>query len=422
MIQLIIFCVFTIAFFSNFKKTFVVMMVINTWIRCFSFSVVTDKIDMFDAVSLMGFALSFIFCRFKSIYTWKNPFSISICIIILSKVISNVFGVYHHTPSMMIQIVELLNIFIFCHIIMIDKKYIKTFVRTCVVLGTIISCYAIYETVTGLNPYIVLVNDLNLYASDKIITDVRFFLKRSQSVFSMHTTSGTMMYLLAFVLFYLKRYTVVLDSYRFVGLISWMLVVGAFLSGTRSAIAGCVVSLMAFVSFHNFRYIIAAVFIVLAAYFFLPEYLEMVYHSFTDTESVGGSSSTMRDMQFTLAIYFFMKSPLVGNGLGFTWEYVKLYYDKELLGAESLWIPIMIDQGILGILSYVVFVLSAVFYVIRRKCARLSFLIVALLITNTLSSIPDVDIIYLSVFIIPLAEWVSDKKYGISRLHEKAIA
>lgn len=67
-----------------------------------------------------------------------------------------------------------------------------------------------------------------------------------------------------------------------------------------------------------------------------------------------------------------MQSPFLGNGISYTFEYVADKY-KEMCGAESLWIPIMIDFGMLGITAIIVFIIQVGYYIKKYCEIRLLF-------------------------------------------------
>ena len=139
----------------------------------------------------------------------------------------------------------------------------------------------------------------------------------------------------------------------------------------------------------------------------LDAYLDKIILSFTDTESVGGSNTDMRSIQFELAALFMMQSPFLGNGISYTFEYVADKY-KEMCGAESLWIPIMIDFGILGITAIIVFIIQVGYYIKKYCEIRLLFFLLGILVFNSLSSIPAfsfTQLFYLFVIIAFLKKY-----------------
>lgn len=364
MIQLLILTITTLMLCHDFKKTFVIIMTLNTWLSCFA-GLPGLPINLFDWISLIAFVLSPFFVDIKNVYTRKMPLAIALALIIISRILTNVYGIYPHTPSMIVGIVRLLNIFTFYHIVSTNHRYIRTFVKTCFVYGSIVAVYALFETAFKTNPYIVFVNETNLYTYESFISDIRFFLKRSQSIFAMHTTCGAVAMTLSFVLIYIRLHTTrMLNDYKWLQVVLPLLVATIFFTGARSAIAGCLISMSAFMDIKRMKYLVIPTLMVVVLVFISPDYISQVYNSFVNTDSVSGSNTDMRDVQLKISMYYFLHSPWIGNGLAYTWEHVKAFHTQEILGAESLWFPIMIDQGALGIFSYLFYVVSMLIYVI----------------------------------------------------------
>ena len=129
-------------------------------------------------------------------------------------------------------------------------------------------------------------------------------------------------------------------------------------------------------------------------------FLDKIIVSFTDTQSVSGSNSDMREMQFNLALYFMGVSPILGNGLAYTFEYVQAFFPDEILGAESVWFPLMIDQGLLGVVSYLIYLLFPLLYALKKKMYVVVFCILAFAVEKSLSSLPGINISYFMIYVI----------------------
>lgn len=195
-----------------------------------------------------------------------------------------------------------------------------------------------------------------------------------------------------------------LNNYKWVNIVIPLLVATVLFTGARSAIAGCLISLLAFVNMKKMKYLIIPVATVVALTLIFHDYVLQVYNSFVDTDSVGGSNTDMRNTQLEISMYYFFHSPWIGNGLAYTWEHVKVFHAQEILGAESLWFPIMIDQGIFGIFSHLYYIILVLIYVINGGGKSVISTIIGLLVFNTMSSIPEFNITYLAIFVIPLIE------------------
>lgn len=140
------------------------------------------------------------------------------------------------------------------------------------------------------------------------------------------------------------------------------------------------------------------------------DYFQDVFSSISDTEKVSGSNADMRENQFDICFYHFLKYPLYGNGISYTWEFA-LAFDKTLNGAESLWIPILIDQGILGCLAIISMYIVTAIYLIKSGNQKFIFVLLGFLIFNTMSSIPHYSIVNEIYYVIILSFFDNYEEY-----------
>jgi len=76
------------------------------------------------------------------------------------------------------------------------------------------------------------------------------------------------------------------------------------------------------------------------------------------SKAVAGSSLSMRSAQYAIALNSFFESPLIGHGLGYTGVLRNNNFD--LYGAESVWIPVLVEQGVVGVVLYLAFFIGLV--------------------------------------------------------------
>ena len=79
----------------------------------------------------------------------------------------------------------------------------------------------------------------------------------------------------------------------------------------------------------------------------------------------------MRQEQLDICLSYFDRSPIWGNGRMYMWDTVK-YYHWELLGAESIWFPLLVDYGIMGAISFILLIASCS-YLLYKKFRPLAF-------------------------------------------------
>lgn len=87
-------------------------------------------------------------------------------------------------------------------------------------------------------------------------------------------------------------------------------------------------------------------------------------------EALGGSSITLREQQWEMVLYILGKSTILfGSGFGFmsTGNYMQQYQDS-MLGAESILFTFVMEQGILGLVAFIILLLNI--GIIMRKYSK----------------------------------------------------
>ncbi|AEI51013.1 O-antigen ligase family protein [Runella slithyformis] len=109
----------------------------------------------------------------------------------------------------------------------------------------------------------------------------------------------------------------------------------------------------------------------------VPKFSEFISESLNTFSSQGsklqGSSVQMRNMQLESALLVFNKSPITGNGinyitenLGFTTEIEDRKSDSGFAGFESYLYKMLIEQGVIGIVSQSILIISIIIYLISH--------------------------------------------------------
>lgn len=141
----------------------------------------------------------------------------------------------------------------------------------------------------------------------------------------------------------------------------------------------------------------------------MGSYFISVYDSiFVDTE-IGGSSSDMREGQWEIAFYYLTNDFWVGNGITFTNSL--LNQDEEgLFGAEGMWIPIIMDRGMIGVISVLFAFIIGLFEIIKRKHYRLIWLWVSFLVLKTITTGVGIELTYYAVILVVLFRYYEFKR------------
>ena len=421
MIASIIFSIFTLLLFKNFKKYLIIITAISVILS--QFSILSGTTNLYSFLSLLVIPISLIKNREayrRHIYT-QFPFKFSFILLSTSIVLSYYLNSDKHYSTLLLSLSELFVILNFWTIIKQNPiKYSKIFLKASFVFGSIIAIYSIFETFSRTNPYISLINNLDLYTSNVFISETRFGLKRSQSIFSMHTTNGGISLLLLILFLSMKQIKKIKYTNNNVNVIIILLIMNIFFTGSRAAIIGCIISLFTFykTKYIKSQYLIPAIILVIILSPLLFSYLTVIYDSIINTDKVSGSSTEMRTTQFEIALFFLLQSFWFGNGLSYTWNYAQTNF-KELYGAESLWLPIMIDQGIVGILAYIFFIVNCIYYVYKYNQPKLTFFIIGFTIFQSLSSIPYVSFFLMAIYLIVIIEISQYYRFNMSNINTK---
>lgn len=154
---------------------------------------------------------------------------------------------------------------------------------------------------------------------------------------------------------------------------------GLLLSGSRSsliaALIGVLIIIILGVKFKKrFRYIIAFILILIPAsqLAFIHRSLESVAVIFSDEgHKQTGSSIEMRQKQLAISMSFFSMNPLWGNGFDYYAEVVKpddtVIKEQGLYGAESYIFILLIERGIIQIVTIFVFFIAFLVTLYRNR-------------------------------------------------------
>lgn len=355
--------------------------------------------DKFEAIRLSGF-MGIVF------------------LMAFSYLISNYYAVTPHLPSVIANIIQLFLIFVLADYLTLYPHLRVYALKVILCMATILAVNGLIETIARYNILLSLAVGTGLYPdSTRIITEVRYGLKRAQSAFAMHTSWGGYTFIVFCFLFYLKKYCGV--TFRHANALLILLGMNLFFTGARSAFLGFVVALLAFLDLKDLKSkrIWGLILLVIAISPLFLGYFDDVVSSFTDTTKVNGSNADMRQTQFDICFYYLFQSPWIGNGIAFTWEHV-LPQNEDLCGAESIWIPVLIDQGWLGAIAVGLTFLTCIWYLKKHNNFRYGIVVLGFLVFNSMSSIPNINLTDFIYYIILLCTFPRTK---MTCEHERTI-
>jgi hypothetical protein len=247
-------------------------------------------------------------------------------------------------------------------------------------VGTIVfTVYGIYCYNTKFNPYITflqLVYEADIFFSDAFLNEERGGIEgRIQSTFWHPLTLGGISILLFF--FFLCKNIFVKVKSEIIILI--LLIVNAFLSGSRSALVAVAGGLLYLFIVSKWKVklkilIISTLLFIIAGVCFsqiaeFKEYQNMVEATvffwndrISEKNNVRGSTAGSRLRQLEGSIELIKYNPLFGLGSGYSKTYLSQYGSHtSLLGFESIIFIVLVETGFLGFALWIIF-----FYLITK--------------------------------------------------------
>ncbi|MCW4078474.1 O-antigen ligase family protein [Segatella copri] len=394
----ILFFYLAIKAYGNFVTVFPFILVTYTLLGSF----VVGSISPYNFLSVI--VATIFFTRYNRFFVYYRsfPFKSTMFLFALSMICTNFFvsAKYRHTPTLVFNICQSVGyIYIIWYLLQNNaQKAIRALVKTALVFGCLVSLYALFETITRSNPLLKSLVLSGCYIESPFITEIRFGLKRAQAIFSMHTTLGGVM-LFNYALLLVAYKTAYIKKTRLNIIAICLCAMCVFLTGARSCIIGLLMCTGMSFSKLKVSHILLLCFIIPFVFIFAGDYLSQIFDSIFNTEKVNGSNSDMRLIQFMISWDYMMRSPIIGNGLGFLYNDVVLnHVEKELFGAESLWFGVIADQGILGLVSYLLLFISPILYSWRKDNKFIILFVIGILVMHSLSTIPGVNPAMVLVF------------------------
>ena len=312
------------------------------------------------------------YTKYKNIVkSSKEPFfKQSFVWMIISLMISTIVAVLGgNTSAITMGIRTILSqyvfIFIFWHVCNTEKQLLY-FSKCIIVAFTIVLVYGLFEYITNSNPILNIIhaNIPDAYADDKLyISDLEYTLRggraRLQSLFYI-----TILYGISSVLFVFYVITVFRKQKDFEINKQYMYFLVAcglfacYLSNSKTPIIAIPIIFLPYIFKRKYSIFIL---IILAYFIFNPNLFNSLLSNVVNINAFdvnnddpnAGSTVAMRLIQLEISFNAFMQSPIWGNGLRYSGYLASTSAGAELLGAESCWFKLLIEQGVLGILAFV---------------------------------------------------------------------
>ena len=300
------------------------------------------------------------------------------------------------------------------YLIINSRAKVNLFVKYASAFMILVTVYCFIEEIISSNPFISWCEDRAdsfTFFSNK--TDERFGFKRAQSIFASPTGLGIMCsYLFVTLFIFLRNNEQQMRVVWRKALLIFMPIC-VFFTGTRSIILCFLLAVMTLLTpstIRKYRTTFISTAIILCV--FLSSYFISIYDSiFVDTE-IGGSSSEMREGQWEIAFYYMMNDFWVGNGFTFTSSLLN-NDEAGLFGAEGMWLPIIMDRGMIGVISVALAFIIGLSEIIKRKYYRLIWLWVSFLVLKTITTGVGIEPTYYAVILVVLFRYYEFKKLEV---------
>lgn len=396
--------------FKNYEYGIVLIISLNIWLDLFA--IAGSNILTYSVLIAL---LLFPFKRKYHKGTKNIPAIESILLIAVSYIITGIFAEKPNIiPAILNSARESLILIIFFLVFKNNQQKLgNIFIKSNIIFALAFISITIIEFTTSQNAYINFINSINAYRVDTFVDTMRFGFKRCQSLFSMHTTLGGAALLICIPIAW---YYYTINKTKYIYRIFFMLVSAifcAYASGARSTILGCSIPILLFFNKQYLRpkYIAIIFIIVLSIYFVYNDKINEVIDSFIYSDSVGGSDENMRFEQLAISLSYLKRNLLIGNGI---YAWTDIAQKTNLYGAESIWFSLMIDRGLLGIISLIFFNIQLLLYIYKNKTSKIAIFLLAFLLTNSLTSLPNIIYSYIYAPIIVMISLSKRKKKSIS--------
>lgn len=398
--------------FINFKKTFLfylALKMIGLSMMCIKYSSPALSME-----TLLNFFFIFEFFRrglIKKIlnrfydFPLKKYFLISLFSIFVS-LINSIMPITSNLNSLLLTLLDDYLLVIIFWFYINDSKDIKQYLQYCILVLIITYLYGMLEFISNSNPVLDYIKNNvpeNLLEGKFYETGERLGLRRINSLF---ISPNNFIYgsFIATLIFYFNKYYKNKIKHSILFLYATGLMV--LLANSRTVLISSLIMFIPLVLFYkkkSYGIIISMIVIFIIASPFLMQYVANITSVLMPSEKsqIEGSSVDGRMIQFLGSLELMMQSPFTGNGIGS----ISYFVSEEggwkwiILGTESIWMKLMIERGLLGIVSYIF-----LFYDLVKKFgitqdSTLFFVTAGYLLAHTMSSLPGFSMSFFMILI-----------------------
>ena len=350
--SIIVFLVFLVKFNNDFKRTALALFPVSLLFTTLPLVVIGKTVI---PLNLSLFFLFYFLCIRKKIYPRAdNPFKKCLYVAIATVGLIAVGGAYRSPYAIVIGQLYLYIFPLFLYPFLQSKKSVVLFLRYLFIVLCLISVNGIIEFIFHKNLWMYfLQSQTSVPIFQDYADDIRMGYGRCNSVFYFPIPFGDIC-AIAFGFFLLLLYKANhLMERKKVLILMGLMFIGVILSNSRAPILAMMVACLHFPI--KKQYIKPLCIFGLLVFLLMGNYLLSIVNSITDVSSsdVGGSSVHLRLSQLLISIYEFVQNPIFGGGYNRVEIAQEVYKGQGLAGAESHLFVLMINEGIVGIISYV---------------------------------------------------------------------
>lgn len=433
-IYFVIFLLFLVLLFTNYKKTILFYAAFKILLNSgISLTFEPPSLTLELAINLSIIIYYFLF-KFKKSQNTDFPFKYPFILMSISYILSSVFTNYSASIAFTTTTRLILNDFVFVYIlwkVIQSKKDLHFIIKFFLIISFILCIYSLFEIITNSNPIMKWESSLipPEFNTDKIFlsstTDLRFGRIRSQSLFPISISFGAFCLLFfTFIIFYFQNFkSVYRISYIPKIIIISLLFMGIFLSNSRTPMFALPIFILAIANHKIIKLktiTILAIITVLLIPFVIPYLSAYSSISESSTNSVGGSSIEMRLKQLETSFDSFLESPIVGNGIRYSGGVLAVEKRDEILGAESIWFILLIEQGVIGIISFILMYIITVNKLVNIDKQFILLFTLGWIILNSFSSLPSIgNGLFYTFLVIIIKSYLINIKYKLKITNSK---
>ncbi len=400
-LNILIILVFLLLLFFRYKEGVILISILSPWLYMWKFPI-GNTLNLFVVLSCVAILL--LITKRQLEFVRYFPFKVAVILPFVSLIITSFFIRFKIAP-----LLELLSYYIFpfaLFCVIQKKKDLNVYLKYLSVFLVLIVVYTIFEELTYSNPIMDwCVSHKHQFSWVTSTKEIRFGVKRAQSFLMFSSALGGLCNYSFFIIAYLKS-----QKYKYVNspvfsFLLYALPICSFLTGTRSVIFPFMIICLGFINLKTIiKYKLTFLIVSIIAILPMQSYLSKIGDSILasdDEKNHMGSSRDMREEQFEVATYYMEKSPSLwyGNGLDYTDKVKKK--DWRIRGAESIWMPRMIEQGYIGVISLALTFVIMLLLLFKYKMYACLWVMLSFIVGKTISAMLGIEEgYYLLIFVI----------------------